>query len=217
MTGSRQPYTPRLPVPFRANEDGATLVELAVVLPIFLLLFFGLIDFGRMGAEYVMAEKAIQRAARIAVVRPPACAGVPRIHTRGTVPAGTPPPRFGTKCSAGATICSNPGVVTCSGNSADPTTAEIWASISAMMPTTATPANLRFSYAFDSSLGFLGGPYTPVVTVEIQNLNFQFATPLSALAALAGDTSGAVPGANLPFPDMSVSLPAEDLAVGEAG
>jgi hypothetical protein len=180
-------------------------------------LLFGLIDFGRMGAEYMMAEKAMQRAVRIAVVRPPACAGVPQSHTRGAVPNGTAPPPFGTKCSAGASICANPGVITCSGNANDPTTSEIWSQISAMMPASATPANLQFSYGFDSSLGFLGGPYTPVVTVEIQNLNFQFATPLSALAAFAGDTSGATPGATLPFPGMSVSLPGEDLAAGNAG
>jgi len=42
---------------FARDMGGTTLVELAIVLPIFLLIFFGLIDFGRMGAEYVMAEK----------------------------------------------------------------------------------------------------------------------------------------------------------------
>ena len=202
---------------FWSDQRGATLVELAVVLPVFLLLLFGLIDFGRMGAEYVWAEKAMQRAARIAVVRPAACAGVPVMHLRGTVPSGTTPPRFGTKCAAGATICTNPGTITCAGNMADPTVAEIWGAISGLMPSSATAANLRFSYAYDQNIGFLGGPYTPIVTVEIQNLNFQFATPLSSLAAFAGDTSGSVPGATLPFPPMSVSLPAEDLAQGEAG
>ncbi len=202
---------------FARNEDGTVLVELAIVLPVFLLLFFGLLDFGRFGAEYVMAEKAMQRAARIAVVRPPACPGVALIHTRGAVPVGTVPPRFGTKCSAGATICANPGIVTCTGSAADPTVAEIWTQISAMMPTGSTPANLRLRYEYDQSLGFLGGPYTPVVTVEIQNLNFQFATPLSALATLARATPGSAPGATLPFPTMSVSLPAEDLASGNAG
>ena len=57
------------------DESGTTLVELAIVLPVFLLLFLGLIDFGRLGQEYVMAEKAMQLAARTAVVRPAACAG----------------------------------------------------------------------------------------------------------------------------------------------
>jgi Flp pilus assembly protein TadG len=199
------------------DDSGATLVELAIVLPVFLLLFFGLIDFGRMGAEYVMADKATQLAARLAVVRPAACVGVPNANLRGTVPINTVPPRFGTACSAGATICINPGTITCTGNVANPTVAEIWAATSALMPTTAAPANLRFSYTYDPKLGFLGGPYVPIVTVEIQNLNFQFATPLSGLAALAGAGGAPTPGPTLPLPPMSVSLPAEDLAQGNNG
>jgi len=201
---------------FARDMGGTTLVELAIVLPIFLLIFFGLIDFGRMGAEYVMAEKAMQRAARIAAVRPPACAGIPTAISRGVVPANTVPPKFGTLCSAGATICANPGTITCTGNAGDPTASEIWASISGMMPTTATPANLSFTYAFDPALGFLGGPYVPVVTVEIQNLNFQFTSPLGGFAALAGAPGNNLPG-TLQFPTMSVSLPAEDLALGNNG
>ena len=202
---------------FGRDSEGTTLVELAIVLPLFLLIFFGLIDFGRMGAEFVMAEKAIQRAARIAAVRPPACAGVPAVNVRGVVDPNAVPPKFGTMCSAGANTCSSPATVTCTGSLADPTTAEIWASISAMMPSTATPANLSFSYANDPALGFLGGPYVPIVTVEIQNLVFQFTSPLGGLAALAGSTNTDVPGPNLPFPATSISLPAEDLAHGNSG
>jgi hypothetical protein len=188
---------------------------MAIILPVFLLVFIGLVEFGRMGAEYVMADKALQLAARTAATRPAACPGVPDLNLRGAVPAGTTPPRFGTMCSAGATTCVNPGTFTCTGNLANPTVAEIWAATSVLMPTHATPANLRFSYSFDSNLGFLGGPYVPVVTVEIQNLNFIFTTPLTGLAALVG--AGTVPGATLPFPAMSTSLPAEDLALGESG
>jgi hypothetical protein len=74
---------------------------------------------------------------------------------------------------------------------------------------------MRFQYDFDPNLGFLGGPYVPRVTVELQNLNFTFATPLSGLAALAGGGQG--PGATLTFPTMSTSLPGEDLALGDQG
>lgn len=201
---------------FRDDERGVTLVELAILLPVFLLLFLGLIDFGRMSAEYVMADKAMQRAVRIAAVRPPACPGVPQTHTRGAVAPGTIPPRFGTSCSAGATVCANPGPAICTGNIADPTVNEIWSSIAPMLPVGSTPANLRFRYEFDSNLGFLGGPYVPIVTVELVNLNFQFATPLGGLATLAGANGSLLPG-TLPFPSMSTSLPAEDLALGTSG
>lgn len=202
---------------FATDQSGTTLVEMAIVLPLFLFLFLGLIDFGRLGQEYVWAEKAMQLAARKAAVRPPACAGVPDRNLRGAVPANTPPPRFGTMCAAGATVCVNPGTISCTGNVANPTVAEIWADVSPIMPVHATAANLRFVYGFDRDLGFLGGPYTPVVTVEITNLSFRFVTPLGGLATLAAGSTAGLPAANIPFPPMSVSLPAEDLSQGESG
>ena len=207
---------------FRREEDGTTLVELAIVLPLFLFMFFGLIDFGLMGSAYVMADKAMQRAVRIAVVRPPMlplyCTGtVPSSNLRGTVPPNTAPPRFGTSCAAGATICADPGTITCTGNAADPTMGEIWTAIAPLMPPGATPANLTVSYAFDADLGFLGGPYVPVVTVEIQGLNYQLATPLAGLATLTGGNGALIPGPTMTFPPMSMSLPAEDLNSGVNG
>jgi hypothetical protein len=70
-------------------------------------------------------------------------------------------------------------------------------------------------------MGFLGGPFTPVVTVEIQNLNFNFIHPLAGLAGLAGatdTTDQADAEANgVPMPSMSISLPGEDLALGGNG
>ena len=203
------------PQAFLHDDSGATLVELAVVLPVFLLLYLGTIDFGRFGAEYVLGQKAMQIAVRTAAVRPPACAGVPASNLRGTVPAGTVPPRFGTLCNAGGTVCADPGTISCTGDVTNPTAAEIWGIVSPVLPSTATPANLVFRYDYDPNLGFLGGPYVPVVTVALQNLNFQFATPLGGLAALAG--AGGGPGATIAFPAMSMSLPAEDLAQGENG
>lgn len=206
---------------FSRDESGTTLVEFAIVMPIFLLILFGLIDFGRMGFEYVMANKAVQLATRVAVTRPPACPGVVTINTRGTA-VFTVPPTFGTNCRAGANICAAPVPVICNGNMANPTVAEIWGGVSALMPAGATAANLSFSYRYTPELGFLGGPYVPMVTVEISHptpssrLRFQFVTPLAALAALAGSPGSGLPG-SLPFPALSVTLPAEDLALGEAG
>ncbi len=202
---------------FRRDESGTTLVELAILIPLFLLIFFALIDFGRMGAEYVMADKAMQLASRLAVVRLPACPGVPVSYTRGAVPPGSMPPRFGTSCAAGGSICANPGTITCAGVAGDPTSDEIWTAIAPLMPQGSDVGNLSFSYGYDQNLGFLGGPYVPVVTVEIQNLNFQFVTPLSGLAALATGGTGSGPPATLPFPAMSMSLPGEDLNLGENG
>jgi len=202
---------------FWHDETGTALVELAFVIPLFLLLFFGLIDFGLMGAQYVMADKAMQIASRIAVVRPAACPGVPATNLRGTVPLNTTPPRFGTNCSAGATVCAATSAPTCLGAAGNATVDEIWAAISPLMPSTATEANLSFTYTFDPNLNFLGGPYVPVVTVEITGLNFNFVTPLGGLAALATNGAGTGPAATVAFPAMSMSLPGEDLNLGENG
>lgn len=84
------------------DERGGVLVELAMVLPVFLLLLFGLIDFGRMGYEYVMASKATDVAARLAVARPPVCPGVAERNERGSTGALPVPPRFGTACGSAA-------------------------------------------------------------------------------------------------------------------
>ncbi|TGD45337.1 pilus assembly protein [Pseudotabrizicola sediminis] len=209
---------------FGRDEDGTTLVELTIVIPVFLLLLFALIDFGRMGAEYVMADKAMQIAARIAVVRPPACPGtLPSFNARGTSPSV---PKFGTICSAGAsgTVCAAPAAMICTGAAGNPTVDEIWGAIAPLLPAGATEANLSFRYDPDDpndpndlQLGFLGGPYVPMVTVDLVNLQFTFVTPLSGLAALAGSGNPSVPGPSLPFPAMSTSLPGEDLDHGENG
>jgi TadE-like protein len=198
-------------------EEGSTLVELAIVLSVFLLIFFGLVDFGRLAFHYVAAEKAMQVAARVAAVRPPACAGVPEVNVRGPVAPSDIPPNFGSLCREGANICANPGIISCTGAAGNGTASEIWALVRGALPNDATIANLNFSYAFDSNLGFLGGPYVPVVTVEVQNLNFEFVSPLSALVGLSGAVADPALGAAIPFPAMSVSLPAEDLALGNNG
>ena len=200
---------------FIAREDGAALVELAVVLPIFFLIYFMIIDYGRMSFHYVNVEKAVQVAARVATVRPPACEGVPNFITRG-VGDGVSAPRTGTECNAGPNICAPIATVTCTGDAGNATAAEIWNLIDAAFPNDATIANLQFTYEDDVELGFLGGPYVPVVTVEVTGLDFEFVNPLGALVALAGGGASNA-GATIAFPDLSVSLPGEDLAQGVDG
>jgi len=198
----------------RARDDsGATLVEFAITLALFLLLFFALIDFGRLGFSYVLAQKATHNAARIAVVRPPVCAGVPTMNQRPTGGTAT----FGTMCRDGTSVCTSPGPFQCLGVDTNATANEIWTRIAGLMPAGATVANLRFTYATDPTLGFLGGPYVPIVTVEVVNFEFQFVSPLGALANMAGAANAQGLGENINFPSMSVSMPAEDLAHGTGG
>jgi hypothetical protein len=228
-------------ISFLRREDGASLIEYTLVISLFLLIFFALLDFGRLGFNWVMTEKAMQRAVRIAVTRPPVCPGVPETHRRG---ADTTPVH-GEMCRDGAGVCADEGVQQCvlgSGpiDCAAPTgetRQEIWCLLQPVLPSNAQPPNIRLSYSYDPNLGFLGGPYTPIVEVGVvtradvaaglsnaQELRFSFVTPLPGFAALA---AGAVPTnivdtgsdglADIPFPDLSVSMPGEDMNQGNRG
>ncbi|MEO0917186.1 MAG: TadE/TadG family type IV pilus assembly protein [Pseudomonadota bacterium] len=225
---------------FRRAEDGASLIEYSIVIVLFLLIFFALLDFGRLGFNWVMTEKAMQRAARIAVTREPVCPGVPELHERGTNDAFS----YGALCREDTGICANAGLQACvlsatpiNCDAATASTAdEIWCIINPILPSNATPQNIRVSYSFDQNLGFLGGPYTPMVEVAVVTqddvpviqdsveLRFDFITPLPGLAAIVGGgtpdniaDSGTDGQADIPFPDLSVSMPAEDLAQGNNG
>lgn len=203
---------------FVRQESGAAMLEYAIVLPLFLLLILGIIDFGRYSGNFVMVQKALERGARIAAVRPAVCAGVPQTHVRAPVGAGEIPPKFGTSCSAG-TVCENPGPITCPLDTNNATGAEIWNRIAAVMPNGVTATQVSVSYAYDPNLGFVGGPYVPLVTVELTTATFDFVTPLGALATLASgvvNPNGA-PSGTVPFPAMSVTLPGEDLNLGNNG
>jgi hypothetical protein len=195
---------------FGRDTSGAALIELAVTFPLFLLILFALIDFGRMSYSYVMAEKAAQIAVRTAAVRPVACpTALPQTHQAN---AGA---RFGTYCRSGGS-CLPVATVACAGAAGNPTVDEVWARIAPLMPAGATAANLWFSYDFDPDLGFVGGPYTPMLTVEIRNATFDFVLPIGPLGALV--SGGTNTFANqIQFPRISNSLPAEDLNVGSAG
>lgn len=201
---------------FLSDERGTTLVELTVALSCFLLILFGMIDYGRLSYHHTTAEKAMHIAARVAVVRPPACAGVPATNARGTTTT-TPPPRFGASCSVETGTCANPGEVSCLGDASNATASEIWGLVGSGMPPGTTINNLRFRYAFDEDLGFLGGPYVPMVTVELEDTTFAFVSPLGQLVRLGGGTAAQDLGANITLPSFSVSLPAEDLAQGMDG
>ncbi len=199
---------------FARKTDGTVLVELAVVMPIFLLLYFGLIDFGRLAFHVVTTEKALYNATRVAIVRSPLCPNVPTVNTRGPSTNGSAPVPFGIDCNRGSNICSNPGDITCTGSISNPTMAEIWPMIDGALPMGTTPANLQITYSYDPNLGFLGGPYVPIVTITLTDAWFTFVSPLGSILSLTGSTAETMPEQSLPFPPLSVSMPAEDLSGG---
>ena len=171
---------------FLTDEDGSTLVEFGIVTAIFLMMIFALIDFGRLGFSYVMAEKATQRAVRVATVSPPVCNGLPDINNRKLFGALGQSVANGTSCNAVAGLCVEPATIRCLGTASNPTASAIWDEVRPLLPVNAKISNLRFSYAYDPALASLGARYAPVVTVDLHDLPFDFVTPMGALAGLAG-------------------------------
>ena len=205
------------------DEDGATLTELAIVVSSLLLMVMGAVEFGRFGYNEVLAQKATDLAARTAAVRPAVCAGVPATFAPGTGAA----PRFGTLCrvgAAGETCAAIPqsDMPTCTlaspaaGDAAAAAAAdEIWETISPLLPRLAERSNVEITYTHDPNIGFLGGPYTPIVTVELTDIPYVTITPWGELAriATANSTGGEAPD-TFTFPNMSASIPGEDLGQG---
>lgn len=198
---------------FARDDSGATMVEFAIVVTVFLLVFFAIIDFAIFASNNLLAEKATQVAARIAVTRPAACTGVPDRITVGTA---SPAPRFGTSCRAVANSCATVTEVSCTGVSTNATANEIWTRIGATLPSGTQISSLRFVYTQDAALGYLGGPYVPRVTVELTLPAFQFITPIPALANLASGDNTTTIGTPR-YRVISITLPGEDLALGTSG
>ncbi len=203
------------PREFCRDERGSVLVEFAVVLPLFLILLFAVIDFGQIYLRWILAEKATHLATRLAVVRPPLCAGVPAFNDRAFgIPKDLP---FGTSCAALPGLCRATDPVSCTGATAvGDGYDDIIANIGSFLPAGAAPENLRLTYSF-ADLGFLGGPYIPLVTVElVGDIEVPFITPLGPL--LQAFYGGNGDGLNDPsMPSMRATLPAEDLAEGGPG
>jgi Flp pilus assembly protein TadG len=65
----------------RTQEEGAVLVEYAFVLPVLLLLVFGLMQIGGMAWTQAALNYAVQEAARCALVRPDLCGTPAQIQT----------------------------------------------------------------------------------------------------------------------------------------
>lgn len=173
------------------TEGGASAAEFALVLPLALLLMFGLFDVGRYVWHINQAEKAAQKGARYAVATALVPTGLNSYETVGIeCPAGPLKPgdricreALGTlRCTGGASSAS----CTCEqGPCPDPGTADaaafarIVGRMRAIMPMIRAE-NVSIAYS-GSGIGFAGDPATdedgnplsdiaPLVTVEVGGL-----------------------------------------------
>lgn len=53
---------------FQKGEHGQALVEMALVLPLFLLLLFGVIEMGRIGYTYITLSNSVRAGGRVATI-----------------------------------------------------------------------------------------------------------------------------------------------------
>lgn len=95
---------------FLQDEHGASLVELSLVLPFFLLLLFGALDFGRAYFLAVEVAGAARAAAEYGAQNPTDTAGMTKVATVDApdVPnlsVGTP--TYGCECSDGTSYSAN--------------------------------------------------------------------------------------------------------------
>lgn len=187
------------------RDDGATAAEFAMVLPLLILLLFGIIDVGRYMWTLNQVEKATQMGARMAVVT-------------NMVPGGLASQNYGAILGQGAAIptsqfgaaaCSAPaGTLTCTCvTSPCPTLTPVdntaFTAITTRMNQIAesvSPQDVTIRYD-NSGLGYAGDPtgpdVAPIVTVSAVGVGFQ-----SLILQFLG--------INLQLPTVSASLTLED-------
>ena len=200
-------------------DRAATAAEFALVLPLLLIMLFGIIDVGRFMWEVNQAEKATQVGARMAVVTTPVSPGlVEADFASATTPAGEliPATALGElKCTSTACACIGSGAcpvddLTVNSDAFDKIVARM-----AMIKPGITADNVEISYR-GSGFGFAGsapsgpgsggggaGPpetmeISPLVTVALKDVDF---TPITSLLF-----------ATISLPSFTTTMTAEDSA-----
>jgi Flp pilus assembly protein TadG len=186
------------------STRAASAVEFALVLPVLLLLLFGIIDGGRLVWEFNRAEKATQMGARYAAVTDPVLGSGFSDYSfaiTDLVPAGSavPTSEFDTAtCTEGS--CSCTGGTVCGSVAYDDTAFQAIVGRMALMYPQITAENVEIDYK-NVGLGFAGDPngpdVAPLVTVRLTGLTFQ---PITTLLF-----------ASFTMPDFATSLTGEDL------
>ena len=191
------------------DERGGPLAEFALVIGLLFVVGIFIFEITRFSMRAAMAEYATQLAVRIAAVRPPVCPGLPDFNERASGSTA----RFGTMCSDPSAPCATVATQTCTGTAGNAVVDEIFGTIQPLLPLGATPDNLQFTYE-STGLGFLGGPYVPMTSVSLQNLQHDFILPLGQLFAPWGGAGGS---GTVALEPLTAAMPGEDLNVGTGG
>lgn len=172
---------------FSSDQSGATMVEMAIVMPLLLTLLLGFVDFGYAFYQWNSANKAVQMGARLARISTPVATGLP-LETKtpsdatlvgSAVPAGT----YNYVCTASVagTACCSVGTGACQSSNASQASFDaiyngsgIRAGMQKFLPNL-KKSEVRIQYQA-SGLGYWSRPNGPVptITVSITNHPFQF-------------------------------------------
>lgn len=195
---------------FGRDEGGAALIEAALVLPILLLLLFGLMEFSLYAWNAALASKAVQLGVRRAIVSDPVALG-PGLDSRdGTSWQGLPPgarcattaatnpcPNFAIRCTAATSCRCLRGA--CGYRFSQERLEPILAAMQAVLPALRAE-NIEISYSTNGS-GYVARPGPVPVDVGLSLVGFHY-RPL-----LLGDLLGRAILLN-----ASAMLPGESLA-----
>ena len=182
----------------------ASAAEFALVLPLYLLLLFGIIDMGRFFWQLNESEKATQMGARMAIVTTPVSPGlVGASYVNGSVTKSgdlIPAAALGTlKCTSAGCTCETPPCPPNSGNVDAGAFGVIVNRMTAINPAISA-ANVDIRYS-GSGFGYAGAAdetmdVQPLVTVSLHDVPFTFIS----LLGLGGVT----------MPAATATLTAED-------
>lgn len=193
------------------DEDGAALVEAALVLPVLLLLVLALADLSLYFWNAGLASKAVDLGLRRAIVSLPVAAG-PGLdradgaaYWNGLEPGARCRPGDDDPCPRFAVACSRVAGCDCTGTAcrfafAPERLAPILAAMRAVMPAIG-PDNVRLRYATDGR-GYVGRPPPVPVSVGLDLVGLAYEPaftgglfgarlPLRASAVLPGESLGA--------------------------
>ena len=189
------------------DRRAASAAEFAMVLPLLMILLFGIIDAGRFLWEFNAAEKATQMGVRYAVATDPVLKGLSTYSfatSSDAIPAGDPVPTDNfTKatCTSTSCTCEPNGADFCDATSVDTARLQKISNRMAMMYPGITINNVEVDYQ-NVGLGFSGNPdgadVSPLVTVKLTGLTFH---PITCF----------VFPCSFNMPDFSAALTGEDL------
>lgn len=194
---------------FRGDKSGATLVEGLISLPIMVLLFATLVEFGWAVVQLGQATKAVQYGARRLAVSTPLIPDLtPFTDFSGLgLLEGDPVPSTIVRISCGAgagaaCISSELDRLVLGGDGVcDPTVQGTYIGMCDIMPQIRA-SNIRVTYIRDG-LGYVGRPAGPILTIRLELVDLQFRFFL--LGRLLSLTS-------LTIPPQAVTITSEDLS-----